>query len=135
MSTDICTIKNTGSRNVDLSLTRYWGGEKGICVQITGETEEGSIGYVQLSVQDIISLVPLLQEYIVKPEAERKNKEADRLIKEHKDLKKSIVSDVRDVSRMLSEIKPYELASLLLYGKQEIDFDEEIISHTKQESQ
>lgn len=52
MSTEIATIKNSGSREVDLDVGFYSGGAKGVCIQLTAEMEEGGIGYVQISYQD-----------------------------------------------------------------------------------
>jgi hypothetical protein len=40
MSTEIRVLKESGSRNVDLSVTRYSGGNKGICVQLTALQED-----------------------------------------------------------------------------------------------
>ena len=54
MGTELKPLKNTGSRGIELSVTRYWGGDKhGTCFQLKGEMEEGGIGYVQLSKKDI----------------------------------------------------------------------------------
>ena len=121
MSTDICEIKNTGSRNVSMGVTRYWGGDKGVCVQLTANTEDGGIGYVQLSTQDIITLLPILKREIIDAEAERINKEADEIIRENEELKKTLVSDIKDVSKMLMNFEAFEIGSLLLFGKQEVE--------------
>lgn len=56
MSTQIATLHNTGSRRVDLDVTRYSGGPAGTCYQLTGEEEEGRTGYVQLNIADIKNL-------------------------------------------------------------------------------
>jgi hypothetical protein len=54
MSTDLGYILNTGSRNVELKVTQYGGGIKnGLCLQISGITAEGTLGYVQLNKKDI----------------------------------------------------------------------------------
>ena len=124
MSTELGTLKNTGSRNVDISLTRFWGGDKkGVCVQLTSRMEDGGIGYVQLSVQDIITLMPILKKEIIDSEAERREKEADKLIQDYKELKKSLVSDIKDVSKMLRQFESFEIGSLFLFGKQEFEQD------------
>ncbi len=60
MSTELGTLKDTGSRGVDLTVTRYWGGEAGYCIQLTAEQEEGGIGYVQLSQEDFENMMELL---------------------------------------------------------------------------
>ena len=66
MSTEIGTLKKSGSRNVDLHLNRYHGGrDKGVCIQLTAEMEEGSIGYIQLSGKDLNHLIPLFKKYII----------------------------------------------------------------------
>jgi hypothetical protein len=66
MSTEIGTLRNTGSRNVDMNITRYYGGkDKGVCVQLTAEMEEGRAGYVQLSAKDLRYLISILDRYIV----------------------------------------------------------------------
>jgi len=65
MSTEIGTLKKTGSRNVDLHINRYFGGSrKGVCVQLTAKMEEGHTGYVQLSKEDILNLLPILYKFI-----------------------------------------------------------------------
>lgn len=66
MSTEIGTLHSTGSRNVDMYITRYWGGvENGVCVQLTAKQDEEDMGYIQLSVHDLLVLIPLLQQYII----------------------------------------------------------------------
>ena len=62
MSTELKTLKNTGSRGVDMLVTRYYGGEQGVCLQLTAEQEEGGVGYVQLNKKDIIQLVNLWEQ-------------------------------------------------------------------------
>jgi len=53
-------MKHTGSRAVELSVTRYYGGENvGRCFQLTGEMENGRIGYVQLNKKDIKKLIKI----------------------------------------------------------------------------
>ena len=57
MSTELAILKNTGSRQVDISITQYYGGDKaGVCYQLTAEMEDGSVGYVQLSKMDLLKL-------------------------------------------------------------------------------
>jgi len=66
MSTEIGTLKKSGSRNVDLQLTRYYGGtDNGVCIQLTAEMQEGRTGYVQLSAKDIVTLIPILNKYLI----------------------------------------------------------------------
>lgn len=59
MSTNIMIINNSGSRGVDLHVTSYSGGRKQ-CIQLTAETEEGDMGYVQLSTRDLKLLMPII---------------------------------------------------------------------------
>lgn len=59
MSTVLKTLKQTGSRGVELSLVRYSGGKNGICLQIAGPMEDGRTGYVQLNKKDIVDLVKI----------------------------------------------------------------------------
>ena len=65
MSTELGTIINTGSRGVELRVTRYGGGIKnGMCLQLTGMTEEHTSGYVQLNKKDMICLFTVWQKEI-----------------------------------------------------------------------
>jgi hypothetical protein len=65
MSTELGFIKHTGSRNVKLQVTRYFGGIKnGLCLQITGQEEEGRTGYVQLNKKDMLCLIKVWQKEI-----------------------------------------------------------------------
>lgn len=67
MSTEIGILIKAGSRSKDIKITRYWGGkEKGPCVQLTQEMEEGSWGYVQLSKEESVLLIAVLKEYVFK---------------------------------------------------------------------
>lgn len=60
MSKELKPMKHTGSRAVELSVTRYYGGENvGRCFQLTGEMENGRIGYVQLNKKDIKKLIKI----------------------------------------------------------------------------
>jgi hypothetical protein len=75
MSTEIGILKESGSRGVELSLTRFWGGEKnGVCVQLTAEDEDGHTGYVQLSGDDILTILPILEKYIIKYDVRHQRK-------------------------------------------------------------
>ena len=62
MSTELGTLSDTGSRGVDMIVTRYWGGDAGECIQLTAEQEDGDWGYVQLSEQDFEALESLIKE-------------------------------------------------------------------------
>ena len=81
MSTELGTLERTGSRNVPLSITRYYGGKKkGVCVQFTALEEKGEYGYVQLSASDLLTLIPILQKEIVDYSGEKEPNK--RFIKE-----------------------------------------------------
>ena len=63
MSTDIGTIERAGSREQDIKITRYWGGEaKGVCYQLTSvmEGDACKVGYVQLSYGEILELLKII---------------------------------------------------------------------------
>jgi hypothetical protein len=60
MSTELGTIHSTGSRNVDMKVTRYYGGDAGPCFQLTAQMENGEWGYVQLTVDDVTRLVGIV---------------------------------------------------------------------------
>lgn len=63
MSRPIGTIKNTGSRKVDMSLTAYYGGRSiGKCIQLTAKQEDGSYGYVQLDMSDFLMLKRIFEK-------------------------------------------------------------------------
>lgn len=64
MSTEIAIMRHTGSRDIDFTVTRYWGGKKGSCIQVTGIMEEGNYGYVQFNRRDILRLVDIWQKHI-----------------------------------------------------------------------
>lgn len=122
MGTELGKLKNSGSRRSTLYLKRFWGGdEKGVCVQLTQRMETGEYGYIDLSVQDILTLIPTLKNEIIDVEMNRIQKQCDDLIEENKELKKSIIKDHKEVSKMLSSLEVYNLANLLFYGKQELE--------------
>lgn len=122
MGTELGTLKKAGSRNTDIHLKRFWGGDnKGVCVQLTGRMENGEVGYIDLSVQDILTLIPILKKNLIDVEMNRIQNNCDKLIEENKELKKTIVKDNREVSKMLLSLESYEVATLLFYGKQEFE--------------
>ena len=54
MSTELGAIQGTGSRNVPMRITRYYGGDSArSCFQLSAEMEEGKIGYVQVTMEDL----------------------------------------------------------------------------------
>lgn len=65
MSTELKPMKNTGSRNIELLVTRYYGGIKnGTCLQLTGPMEIGGCGYVQLNKKDMVKLIKTWEKEI-----------------------------------------------------------------------
>lgn len=65
MSTELKTMQHTGSRDVELRLTRFYGGEKvGTCLQLTGPMEMGGVGYVQISKKDMLRLIRVWEKDI-----------------------------------------------------------------------
>jgi hypothetical protein len=60
MSTELKSMKQTGSCSVELLLTRYYGGSKhGTCLQLTSPN-----GYVQLNTKDMERLIQVWQKEI-----------------------------------------------------------------------
>ena len=122
MSTEIGVLKNSGSRDVDLSLTRFYGGkEKGVCVQLTALMEEGGHGYIQLSVSDLLLLIPFLKKNIIDYEMESKKEEYNLMIDKYKELKKTIIMDMRDLSEWTIQSCTFNLINSMIYGTREIE--------------
>jgi hypothetical protein len=127
MSTELGTLVSTGSRNVPMKLTRFWGGkDKGPCVQLTAVMEEGSHGYVQLSASDIIALLPILKKYILDYALEGKKEEAEKAIEDCKELRNTIVEDMRAVSQMAINQPILDMAVLLSLGQSKFEISDEI---------
>lgn len=125
MSTEIGTLADTGSRGVEMSLQRFWGGDKhGICVQLTAQMEKGEAGYVQLSTADIIALIPVFKKYVLDEEMLRQRTLADAAIKETKELEKTLVADCREIANMAIVQPIYDMATLLFYGKKQVQITE-----------
>ena len=62
MSQQIMITNGTGSRNVPLSITRYCGGKDvGVCYQLTAEMEEGTMGYVQLTPNELMCVLSVVR--------------------------------------------------------------------------
>lgn len=70
MSYDITVLKNTGSRDVDMYVGGYWGGNnKGRCIQLTANEETNTFGCIQLNKEDIeklIAIASIIYPYIDK---------------------------------------------------------------------
>ena len=66
MSTELGILKNTGSRKVDMSLTRYFGGKNvGACLQLTATMEDGKTGYIQLSAWDMSAIRDIFLDMVL----------------------------------------------------------------------
>jgi hypothetical protein len=59
VSTELGTMHSTGSRKVEMKVTRYWGGTEP-CYQLTAKQENGDCGYVQLTSNEIALLLALV---------------------------------------------------------------------------
>jgi hypothetical protein len=58
-------MRGTGSRNVPLTITRYYGGKDvGVCYQLTAEMEEGTTGYVQLTPNELMCILSVVRNDI-----------------------------------------------------------------------
>jgi len=120
MSTDLGNLKDTGSRNVDMSVTRYYGGEKnGLCIQLTAQMEDGIPGYVQLNASDIVALLLVLKG-VLDANFEVRKAEAERAIEENKTLRNTIIKDMREVSAMAIAQPVFDCAALLTIGRKEL---------------
>ena len=65
MSPQIMIMEGTGSRNVPLTITRYYGGKDiGVCYQLTAEMEEGTTGYVQLTPNELMCILSAVRNDI-----------------------------------------------------------------------
>ena len=69
MSQQIMIMNGTGSRNVPLTITRYYGGKNvGVCYQLTAEMEEGTTGYVQLTPNELMCILSVVRNDIQRDE-------------------------------------------------------------------
>src|SRR6478735_9851806 len=100
MSTDLGTLVATGSRDVRMSLTRFYGGDrKGPCLQLTANMEDGATGYIQLSAADMVALLPIFKS-VIDMTLEAKKNEAEQAIRENEALRKTIIEDIRGVCQL-----------------------------------
>lgn len=65
MSTEIGILSSTmKNKHNQLYITRFYGGkENGSCVQLTNQDGH----FIQLNIGDLMTLIPLLEEYIIQP--------------------------------------------------------------------
>lgn len=69
MSQQIMIMNGTGSRDVPLTITRYYGGKNvGVCYQLTAEMEEGPVGYVQLTPNELMCVLSVIRNDIQRDE-------------------------------------------------------------------
>lgn len=120
MSTRLGTLKNTGSRDVALDITRFHGGiKKGSCLQLSAQMEDGAHGYVQLSSQDIISLFPIFEE-LIKNELSRRLKSVREIIEENKSLEETLLKDIRATYQFALNQPALDFSSFFAFGKQNL---------------
>ena len=115
MSTSLGKVNN-------IHANQYWGGEsKGCCLQLTNLDKDGN---VQLSASEIIALMPAFKAVIDK-ELERQKSECEKVIAEHKELQKSIISEMRNIAEMAIAQPVLDMASLLLLGGAKLEMDQD----------
>ena len=125
MSEQVGFLQETGSRKVDMSIVRFYGGERvGMCLQLTALMEDMRDGYIQISAEDAIALLPALKMLIDK-ELSRRLKITKQAIAENEDLKKTILQDMVEVSEMAISQPVLRVASLLSLGGKEISSQRE----------
>lgn len=113
MSTSLGKVNN-------IHANSFWGGEeKGCCLQLTNLDKDG---YVQLTASEIIALMPAFK-HVIDTELERKKKECEKVIAEHKELQKSIISEMRNVAEMAIAQPVLDMSSLLLLGGEKLEMD------------
>lgn len=121
MSREIGTIKDSGSRGVDLHITRYYGGNKrGQCLQLTAIKENGEYGCIQISAADAIAILPEIKS-LIDDELSHKRREALKAIEENRELEKSIVKDMHEVCSMALAQPVLNVAALLTLGGKSIE--------------
>lgn len=89
MSTEIGITKNN-------SFTSFWGGnEHGKMVQITGKN-----GYVEFTMIEAVDAINILVDFI-KDEAVRRQQLLKEEVKKHKEMEKTVFSEVAELARDL----------------------------------
>ena len=62
MSVKLLELEQSGSRRTQLDVDLYYGGEEqGKCLQLTQVQENGKLGYVQLTEQDLVDVLVALR--------------------------------------------------------------------------
>lgn len=113
--------KSLGTVN-HLHANKFYGGyEVGSSLQLT---DNKSGFYVQLSAAEIIALMPAFKD-VIDTELNRQKKECEKVIAEHKELERSIVSDMRAVAEMAINQPVFSMASLLVLGGAKLVEDEQ----------
>lgn len=104
--------KSLGSVNC-IHANKFFGGhERGSSLQLT---DEKSGAFVQLNAAELIALMPAFKN-VIDTELRRKKIECENVIAEHKELEKSILSDMRNVAEMAINQPVFDMASLLVLG-------------------
>lgn len=113
--------KSLGTVN-NLHANKFWGGEgRGSCLQLT-DNKTGL--YVQLSASEIIALMPAFKD-VIDTELRRQKVECEKVISEHKELERSIVSDMRAVAEMAINQPILSMASFLVLGGSKLVDDDQ----------
>ena len=115
MSREIGILKNTGSRKIDIQITRYNGHDWGPCLQLTAPMEDGFDGYIQLSARDAISLLPIFKTLIDDALTIKKVK-ADEVLKEYTEAKNTIIQEMSDVAKMVISQPLFDISALMCLG-------------------
>jgi len=83
---------------------------------------------IMLDAGDLLSLLSVLKEQVIDPELEIQKRACDEMIAKYAELKKSIVSDARDIADMAIHATTFEFANMLVCGGKkviEIPLDED----------
>lgn len=114
--------RTLGIINDEIIVTKFYGGkDKGVSIQLTSQSGQG---YVQLNASEIVALLPMLKE-VLDGELASKHRECKEAIEQYKELEKTIVKDMRDVSAMAMSQTTLDMSSLLCLGVAKVDGREE----------
>ena len=110
-----------GVINDNVSVTRFYGGDdRGVCAQLTGDD-----GFIHLTASEIIAVLPMLKN-VIDMELGRKKTHCETAIRENKELSKTIVKDMREVSSMAISQSVMDFAALMVLGKAAVT-DSEVV--------
>ena len=118
MSTELKTIRNTGTRGADLQITQFSGGkERGIMIQLTQGF--GTIinmdepGFISLTIEDAYKVCIELMKWI-KTITHEKAEDLEAVIKEKHELKNTIIQEAVECERFIADLKIIEIPVRLL---------------------